>query len=177
VPAPTGVKTTDLPLEVATVTISGTTFYYYKNTFYRRVDQDYVVVEMPVGVTVVDALPAEFEILQAPNGNAYFVYEGTHYLPYVHTTGEEVYLVVNPPPAQVTAASDTGRVERSLRIPASTALDVRIGSELSSGTATAGQRFTGYLASDLKVGEILAAPRGSMVYGTVGLAPRSSPST
>ncbi len=168
VQAPTGVKTTDLPLEAATVTISGTTFYYYKNTFYRRVDQDYVVVEMPVGVTVVDALPAEFEILQAPNANAYFVYEGTHYLPYVRTTGEEVYLVVDPPPqARVTPASGTERVERTLSVPSGTALDVRFAGELSSGTATAGQRFTGYLASDLKVGEILAAPRGSMVYGTV----------
>jgi hypothetical protein len=172
VPAPEGVKTTSLPPESATITISGATFYYYKNTFYRRVDQNYVVVRMPVGVTVVEALPAEFEIVQAPNGNAYFVYEGTHYLPYVRSSGEEVYLVVDPPPqappaAQVTTASDTTRVERTLSLPAGTALDVRFASELSSGTSTVDQRFTGYLASDVTVGEILAAPRGSKVYGTV----------
>jgi len=176
VAAPAGVKSTTLPPESATVTVSGIRYYYYKNTFYRRVDQNgavsFVVVTIPQGVTVVGALPAEFEILQAPNASAYFVYEGTHYLPHVRSNGDEVYVVVDPPPqaappAEATTASGTARVERTMSVPAGTAVDVRFVGELSSGTSQAGQRFTGYLATDLRVGEILAAPRGSKVYGTV----------
>jgi len=137
----------------------------------RDVDQGYVVVHMPVGVTVVEALPAEFEILQAPNASAYFVYQGTYYLPYLRASGEEAYIVVDPPPpaappADAVPASGTAQVGRTMSVPAGTALDIRFAAELSSATSTPGQHFTGYLATDVTVGEILAAPRGSKVYGT-----------
>jgi hypothetical protein len=54
-----------------------------------------------------------------------------------------------------------------LTVPGGTSLSVRTASELSSATAQQGQRFTTYLDQDLKVGEILAAPKGSKVYGVV----------
>ena len=81
-----------------------------------------MVVTIPQGVTVVDALPAEFEITQAANGSSYFVYEGTHYLPHVRSIGDEVYIVVDPPPqeappAEATTASGTARVERTMSVP------------------------------------------------------------
>ncbi len=96
------------------------------------------------------------------------------------STGDEVYVVVDPPPqaaspAEATTASGTARVEPTMGVPAGTAVDARFAGELSSGTSQAGQRFTGYLATDLRVGEILAAPRDSQVYGSVVEAQKAGP--
>src|SRR4051812_18519838 len=59
----------------------------------------------------------------------------------------------------VAAAADT--------IPAGTKITVRIGSELNSGKATAGQQFDGTLAHDLVVEGRTVASAGSTVQGKV----------
>ena len=176
VPAPAGVKTTSLPPQRATITLGNVTYSYYKNTFYRRVVQggqaSYVVVTEPEGLTVLSALPAEFEIVQASSGASYFSYRDTYYLPYTNEARQEVYIVVDAPPpppktATTTTASGTSVVERSLSIPSGTELSVRLAKDLSTESATTGQRITGYLDADLTVGEMLAVPKGSTVYGVV----------
>jgi hypothetical protein len=58
-------------------------------------------------------------------------------------------------------------------IPAGTPVTVRIGSEISSGTAQAGQTFEGSLARKLVVGGKTIAPAGSLVRGKVTLAKSS----
>ena len=176
VPAPAGVKTTSLPPQRATITLGNVTYSYYKNTFYRRVVQggqaSYVVVTEPEGLTVLSAFPAEFEIVQASSGASYFSYRDTYYLPYTNEARQEVYIVVDAPPpppktATTTTASGTSVVERSLSIPSGTELSVRLAKDLSTESATTGQRITGYLDADLTVGEMLAVPKGSTVYGVV----------
>ena len=48
----------------ATITIAGTTYYLYGNTFYKRVvtngQETFVVVTKPAGVVAVKALPEDF---------------------------------------------------------------------------------------------------------------------
>lgn len=124
------------------------------------------------GLVSVAALPAEFEIVQTPNGSSYFAHQGEYYLPYLEPNGNEIYIVVDPPPApqpkaEVASTSGVELAERDLVVPAGTSLPVRTASELSSATAQQGQPFTAYLDEDLKVGEILAAPKGCTVYGVV----------
>ena len=51
--------------------------------------------------------------------------------------------------------------------PAGTALSVRLGTALSSGTATAGATFSGTLASALTVNGVEVVPAGSAVAGQV----------
>jgi hypothetical protein len=58
-------------------------------------------------------------------------------------------------------------------IPAGTPVTVRIGSEISSGTAEVGQTFEGSLAKKLVVGGKTIAPAGSTVRGKVTLAKSS----
>jgi hypothetical protein len=186
VPAPAGLQTTSLPPQAATVTVGGTTYHYYKNTFYREVIQNgqkgYVVVQKPQGMTMLMALPAEFEIVQAASGASYFAHQGTYYLPYLDMTGQEVYIVVDPPPPPPQAApspaviadvSGTEMVERSVTIPAGTQFSIRIANDVSSETAQSGERFIGYLDTELEAGELLAAPRGSKVHGTVAEAQKA----
>jgi hypothetical protein len=68
VPAPQGASIQTLPASRALVTVSGTTFYLYSNTFYRRVVQgtqeQFVVVSPPAGVVFLQALPPDFEVVQ-----------------------------------------------------------------------------------------------------------------
>jgi Family of unknown function (DUF6515) len=67
VSAPTGATLlkTAVPADAATVTVSGTTFYYHRNTFYKVAPVngqiDFVVVQKPAGVTTVKALPADVQ--------------------------------------------------------------------------------------------------------------------
>jgi hypothetical protein len=63
--------------------------------------------------------------------------------------------------------SGTRVVERTLSIPAGTELSIRLAKDLSTESAAVGQRITGYLNGDLTVGEMLAVPQGSKVYGVV----------
>ena len=58
-------------------------------------------------------------------------------------------------------------------IPAGTPVTVRIGSEISSGTAEVGQSFEGSLAKNLVVGGKTIAKAGSTVHGKVTLAKSS----
>ncbi len=58
-------------------------------------------------------------------------------------------------------------------IPAGTRVTIRTGSEISSGTAQAGQTFEGSLARNLVVGGKTIAPAGSTVHGKVTLAKSS----
>jgi len=58
-------------------------------------------------------------------------------------------------------------------IPAGTPVTIRIGSEISSGTAQTGQTFEGSLARNLVVGGKTVAPAGSPVRGKVTLAKSS----
>jgi hypothetical protein len=58
-------------------------------------------------------------------------------------------------------------------IPAGTPVTVRIGSEISSGTAEVGQTFEGSLARGLVVGGKTIVPAGSTVRGKVTLAKSS----
>jgi len=58
-------------------------------------------------------------------------------------------------------------------IPAGTPVTVRIGSEISSGTAEVGQTFEGSLARNLVIGGKTIAPAGSTVRGKVTLAKSS----
>jgi hypothetical protein len=59
------------------------------------------------------------------------------------------------------------------QIPAGTPITVRIGSEISSGTAKVGQSFEGTLAKDVVVGGKTVAKSGSPVRGKVTLAKSS----
>ena len=61
----------------------------------------------------------------------------------------------------------------SQTIPAGTPVTVRIGSTISSGTATAGQAFEGSLARPLVVGGKTVAGKGAPVHGKVTLAKSS----
>lgn len=58
-------------------------------------------------------------------------------------------------------------------IPAGTPVTVRIGSSISSGTATAGQAFEGSLARTLVVGGKTVARKGAPVHGKVTVAKSS----
>jgi hypothetical protein len=97
---------TALPADRATLTISGVTYYLYGNTFYKRVVTDgketFVVVTKPAGIVAVKALPEDFEPMQA-GSMVYFRSKGRYYLAYLDPSGEELYLVVDPPPNAVPA--------------------------------------------------------------------------
>lgn len=58
-------------------------------------------------------------------------------------------------------------------IPAGTPVTIRIGSEISSGTAEVGQTFEGSLARSLVISGKTVAPAGSTVHGKVTLAKSS----
>ena len=68
VPPPQGASIKTLPAGRVLVTVSGTTYYLNANAFYRRVmngaQETFVVVTPPAGVVFVQALPADFEVVQ-----------------------------------------------------------------------------------------------------------------
>src|SRR5215467_8704365 len=71
-----------------------------------------------------------------------------------------------------TAASPVSQAQ-SARIPAGTNIVVQNTTELSSGTAKTGQRWSGTLVNDLSVDGKVVAPAGSRVRGTVSDAESS----
>src|SRR4029077_13798428 len=89
---------TTLPPDRAAVTLAGTTYYLYGNTFYRRVvtngQETFVVVTRPAGLIAVKALPADFEPMQA-GSIIYFRAMGRYYVTYLDPSGEESYVVVD----------------------------------------------------------------------------------
>jgi hypothetical protein len=152
--------------------------------------ESFVVVTKPAGLVAVKALPADFEPMQA-GSMVYFRSKDRYYLNYLDPGGEELYVVVDPPkgavpavPAPPAAASSASGAPKAsaaaapapaakpkavtLTAAANTPLTVRVATEVSSGTAQAGQRFQGNLDSDLVAGDgRVVATRGTRVYGRV----------
>jgi hypothetical protein len=178
---------TTLPADKTAITISGVTYYLYGNTFYKRVvtngQESFVVVTKPAGLVAVKALPADFEPMQA-GSTVYFRSKSRYYVAYLDPSGEESYVVVDPPagavPAVPTASAGAPTTAATappppaakpktvtLTAPANTPLTVRIATEVSSGTAQAGQRFQGNLDADLVADGRVVATRGTKVYGRV----------
>ena len=188
---------TSLPADRASITIAGVTYYLYGNTFYKRVvangQESFVVVTKPVGLVAVKALPDDFEPMQA-GSMVYFRSKSRYYLAYLDPSGEESYIVVDPPAGAVPAiAGEPGAAPKAgaatapkaaaatapaaapaakpkavtLTAPANTPLTVRTAAEVNSGTAQAGQRFQGNLDADLLADGRVVATRGTRVYGRV----------
>lgn len=183
VPAPEGatIPRTALPADRATITVGGVTYFFYGNTFYKRVVTDgkesFVAVTKPAGVITVEALPPDFEPVTV-GSLTYFEAKDRHYLTYLTPRGDELYLVVDPPPASAVApavsATATAAVAQpvysTLTVSAGTTLVVRVASEISSGSAKAGDRFQGHLDQDLLAQGRLVAPRGAKAWGRVAEA-------
>ena len=193
VPPPQGATIKTLPAERVLVTVSGTTYYVNANAFYRRVmngDQEtFVVVTPPAGVVFVQALPADFEVVQL--NTMYFTANGQYYVPYLSADGKELYVMVDrpptPPPAATTPAAAPAaapapkagaapllqqpRLFRLLQSASSSprerSLVVRLAADVSSATAHVGDRVQGFLDQDLAADGRLVAPRGAKVYGVV----------
>jgi hypothetical protein len=176
---------TALPADRATLTLSGVTYYLYGNTFYKRVvangQESFVVITKPAGVVTVKALPEDFEPMQA-GSMVYFRSQSRWYLTYLDPSGEELYVVVDPPKGAVpavagqpgggpAAAAVTDPAARPsvvpVTVPLNTPLTARVSTEINSGTAQAGQRFQGNLDADLVADGRVVAVRGTKVYGRV----------
>lgn len=183
---------TALPADRAAITISGVTYYLVGNTFYKQVPANgqatFVVVVKPAGVVAVKALPADFEPMQA-GSLMYFRSKGRYYVNYLDPSGEELFVVADPPANAVPAvaaapgakpaapgakaaaapAAGPAPVPKTVSLTAQpgTPLTVRVATEVNSGTAQAGQRFQGNLDNDLLADGRVLAPRGSRVYGRV----------
>ena len=181
---------TTLPADKTAITISGVTYYLYGNTFYKRVvtngQETFVVVTKPAGLVAVKALPSDFEPMQA-GSTVYFRSKGRYYAAYLDPSGEESYLVVDPPAGAVPAVpGEPGAAPKSaaaaapasapaakpqavtLTVQPNTPLTVRVATEVNSGTAQAGQRFQGNLDTDLVAADgRVVATRGTRVYGRV----------
>jgi len=176
VPAPAGASLpqTALPADAPTVTVSGTTFYYYANTFYKVAPKDgglgFVVVQKPAGVPTLKELPADVQAKQV-GSLTYFVSGAKYYMPYLDAAGTEAYIVVDAPKGQ---AAGTATKAVTLTVPAGTTLAVRLASEVSSASAKAGARFQANLDQDLVVGGQLVAGKGARVSGRVAEAKAGS---
>jgi hypothetical protein len=187
VPPPQGASLKTLPATRVLVTVSGTTYYLSANAFYRRVmngtQETFVTVTPPGGVVFVQALPADFEVVQL--NTMYFRAGGRHYVPYLSSDGKELYVMVDPPPTPSSAPSATPSAARasassgapaaapvrtvaeSFEVPAGSVLVVRLATEVSSASAHVGDRVQGFLDQDLAANGRLVAPRGGKVYGVV----------
>lgn len=168
-PAGATLPQAQVPADAPVVTVSGTTYYLYSNTFYSITvsggQKTFVVVAKPAGVTSLAALPAD--VSAQPVGNiTYLVAAGRYYQPYLDPTGREEYVLVDPPGAARPVDAKTV----PLGVPAGTSLSVRLASEVSSATSKTGARFKANLDSDLVVGGLLVAARGTPVYGRVAEA-------
>ena len=188
VPAPQGATIKTLPAERVLVTVSGTTYYVNANAFYRRVmngtQETFVVVTPPAGVVFVQALPADFEVVQL--NTMYFSAKGQYYVPYLSADGKELYVMVDrpptPPPAATSrrllpapapkagaapTAAPVQAVADRFVVPEGTLVVVRLAADVSSATAHVGDRVQGFLDQDLAANGRLVAPRGAKVYGVV----------
>jgi len=67
-------------------------------------------------------------------------------------------------------------VAETMVVPSGTQLVVRLANDVSSATASVGDRFQGFLALDLAADGRLVAPRGGAVYGVVTAVERGSKS-
>ncbi len=191
VPAPEGAQIKTLPASRALVTVSGTTFFLYSNTFYRRVVQgtqeQFVVVSPPAGVVFLQALPPDFEVAQL--NTMYFAAAGKYYVPYLSADGKELYVLVDAPPQPAApapapppkpaptpvAAPSTKpepaaairNVAETLTIPTGTLVLVRFQKDVSSETSKQGDRFQAFLDQDIAANGRMIVAKGAMVYGVV----------
>jgi hypothetical protein len=194
VPPPQGASIKTLPATRVLVTVSGTTYYVSANAFYRRVmngnQETFVTVTAPAGVVFVQALPADFEVVQL--NTMYFSANGQYYVPYLSADGKELYVLVDRPPtpqAAVTAPSAAApkagatpaaaapqvqAVEETFVVPEGTLLIVRLSADVSSATAHVEDRVRGFLDQDLAADGRLVAPRGTKVYGIVSAVQSAS---
>jgi hypothetical protein len=181
VPAPDGAQLKTLPAERVLVTVAGTTYHLYSNTFYRRVVQgaseQFVVVSPPSGVVFVAALPADFQVQQL--NTMYFAAEGRYYVPYLSAEGQELYVLVDPPPQPQAAAVQPAAasapapapairsVAETLTVPTGTLVLVRLQADISSETAKQGDRFQAFLDQDIAANGRMIVAKGGRVYGVV----------
>jgi hypothetical protein len=191
VPPPQGASIKTLPATRVLVTASGTTYYLSANAFYRRVmngnQETWVIVTPPAGVVFVQALPADFEVVQL--NTMYFTAAGKYYVPYLSSDGKELYVMVDLPPTPATSAppspppqtapgaakaSASSAVATPMRtvaetftVPDGTVLVVRLATEVSSASAHVGDRVQGFLDQDFAAGGRLVAPKGAKVYAVV----------
>ena len=187
VPAPEGAQVKTLPASRALVTVSGTTFYLYSNTFYRRVVQgtqeQFVVVSPPAGIVFLQALPPDFEVVQL--NTMYFAAAGHYYLPYLSADGSELYVLVDTPPqpqaaapapppvpkpAEATPAAAPApirAVAETLTVPTGTLVLVRLQTDVNSETAKQGDRFQAFLDQDIAANGRMIVAKGAKVYGIV----------
>ena len=78
------------------------------------------------------------------------------------------------PSASAPAAAPVRAVAESIVVPTGTLLVVRLSTEVSSASATVGDRFQGFLDIDLSADGRLIAPKGTRVYGAVTAVERGS---
>ena len=78
------------------------------------------------------------------------------------------------PAASAPAAAPVRAVAESIVVPSGTLLVVRLSTEVSSASATVGDRFQGFLDLDLAADGRLIAPKGTRVYGAVTAVERGS---
>jgi hypothetical protein len=129
----------------------------------------------------VKALPEDFEPMQA-GSVTYFRSKDRYYVNYLDPSGEELFVVVDPPAGAVPAIPTESAAAAPAPAPApaakpktvtltaaaNTPLTVRVATDVNSGTAQAGQRFQGNLDTDLVAGDgRVVATRGTRVYGRV----------
>ena len=181
---PRGATLQTLPVDASLVTVGGTTYYLYANTFYRRVVQggqeQFVVVSPPAGVVFVARAARRL-----PGGAAqHHVLRGrgaSTTCRYLTPDGKELYVVVDAPPQPpATAARLRARLlppsprlprrriapwPRPFTVPAGTLVLVRLQADLSSANAHVGRPLPGLPRPG--PGGQRAARRhpGSRVYG------------
>jgi hypothetical protein len=185
VPPPQGASIRTLPATRVLVSVSGTTYYLSANAFYRRVmngtQETFVVVTPPAGGVFIEALPADFEVVQL--NTMYFTTGGQYYVPYLSADGKEMYVMVDKPPSPPRSpgaastpkaaapapapAAPVRTVAERFVVPAGTLVVVRLAADVSSQTAHVGDRVKGFLDQDLAADGRMVAPRGAAVYGVV----------
>ena len=122
--------------------------------------ESWVVVTPPAGVVFVQALPADFEVVQL--NTMYFATGGHFYVPYLSADGKEMYVLVDTPPLPPPSALErpparlparprprpppppaVRTVAESIQVPAGTVILVRLAADLSSATRQGGRSFPG----------------------------------
>jgi hypothetical protein len=135
VPAPQGAALAVLPASRVLVGV-GHGPLRRVHTFYRRVmngaQEQFVVVTAPAGVVFVQALPADFEVVQL--NTMYFEAGGRYYVPFLTPDGKELYVMVDAPPRPCAAAISARW--SSARWPAASARTRRRRSRAGAASAT-----------------------------------------
>jgi hypothetical protein len=163
--------------------------------------EQFVAVTAPAGVVFVPALPADFEVVQlntmyfraqgryyvpylAPDGKELYVLVDAPPQPPPGPAAPSGQASSNipaapaPSPAPASAGAPAApapalrEVAESLTVPAGTLIVVRPATDVTAASASAGDRFQGFLDQDLAAGGRLVAARGSRVYGHVVSADR-----